>query len=299
MNALLTNWGRLLIPLLFAGSMGGLAFALLRALREALREYDDVYAHETAREFEDVFLFVPARRITEITLCAAAVIAFAGFFLFGNLSTPRGRLSGAVFGLAGAVLALQAPRGLLRLLQERRRRRFNNQLAEALPAMSNALRAGFSILQACESIVQEGANPIAQEFGVFLHQTRVGVRFEDALEEMGGRVNSEDLWLTIRAIEIARQTGGNLTTVLETIAATIRERLRIEERIRALTAQGRLQGWVVGFIPLLLLFALAALEPKMMGAFLASPIGWGLLGLVLVLEVTGALIIRKIVRIDV
>ena len=103
----------------------------------------------------------------------------------------------------------------------------------------------------------------------------------------------------MRAIEVARLTGGNLTDVFEKIAATIRERMRIEGRVRALTAQGRLQGIVVGAMPLLLLMAMTMIDPKMMTAFFGSPSGIALLVLVLVLETAGALLIRKLIRIEV
>jgi tight adherence protein B len=165
--------------------------------------------------------------------------------------------------------------------------------------MSNALKAGFSIQQAIELVVREGESPIAQEFGMFLHQTRVGMRMEEAMESMQTRVGSDDLALMIGALETARQTGGNLTEVFEKIAHTIRERMRIEMRIRTLTAQGRLQGLIVGAMPLLLGVALFFMDPGMMLAFLRSGFGISILLGVLVLETIGALVIRKIIRIDV
>jgi tight adherence protein B len=134
---------------------------------------------------------------------------------------------------------------------------------------------------------------------VFLQQTRVGVRFEDALAQLGDRIASEDLTLMIAAIEIARKTGGNLTEVFDKIAATIRERARIEGRIRSLTAMGRLQGIVVGAMPALLLLALSLLEPKMIKTFVTSLPGIITLVVVVLLEIAGGLVIRKIIRIKV
>ena len=165
--------------------------------------------------------------------------------------------------------------------------------------MSNALRAGASILQAFEHIVKEGLNPIAQEFALFLQQTRVGVKFEEALDNLAKRVNSEDLSLMINAIEIARQTGGNLTEVFEKISATIRERMRIQARVRTLTAQGRMQGIVVGLMPIGLVIVMFVIDPLMMNAFFTTALGLLVGALVLVLEVVGALLIRKIIDIDV
>jgi tight adherence protein B len=280
-----------LIPALFAVGFSGMAYVLLEALREGSASYSAAYEADTARDLADMFLFIPPRRILDIARIAAAVTFILVFLLTGDLTTGVGIGLGSVCGLLAAGLALQAPRVGLRFLKARRIRMFNEQLVDALTTMSNALKAGFSI--------QQARNPIAQEFGVFLQQTRVGVRFEDALAQLNERVPSEDLTLMVAAIEIARRTGGNLTEVFDKIAATIRERARIEGRIRSLTAMGKLQGIVVGAMPILLLFALSLLEPKMVKTFVTSFQGIAILIVVVLLELAGALVIRKIIRIKV
>jgi tight adherence protein B len=287
------------IALLFAVCFGGLAFALLAALRESFQHYEEVYAEDAARRMEDMFLFIPPQKVLQLARTGALVVFLLFFFLFGDFGSPRGIIAGVIFGLLGGIGALNAPRVALRILRERRLIKFNEQLVEALVRMSNSLRAGFSIMQCFESVHREGQNPISQEFGVFLHQVRVGSRFEDGLADLERRVGSEDLTLTIRAIETARQTGGSLTEVFEKIAATIRERTRLQGRIRALTAQGRMQGIVVGALPILLLFVMSMIDPTMMNSFLGSIQGLGILGAVIVMEVCGFLVIRRIMRIDV
>ncbi len=292
------NPGPIAIPLLFMACFGLLSYLLLQGVREGLQNYNQVYAQATAQQYEDLFLFIPARRLADIAR-AGAVLVFILLFLLTGDFTPTGALRGGILGGAAAVGALFVPGVLVRLLRRRRIERFNLQLVDALVSMSSALRAGFSILQAYESVVKQAQNPIAQEFTMFLQQVRVGVRFEDALHNMETRVPSEDLTLMNQSIEIARQTGGNLTEVFEKIAATIRERLRIEQRVRSLTAQGRLQGIVVGAVPVGLLVIMTLLDPGMMLPFFASRIGIGLLVLVAVLELGGVLLIRKIVSIKV
>lgn len=289
-------WG---IAFLFALCFGGLCFALLNAMREAMDSYEDVYAEDAARQFEDLFLFISPKKLVEIARISSLVMFLACFLVFGGFDNVRTLTIGFFFGLVGAAGALQLPRFILQYLKQRRLDRFNEQLVDALTRMSNSLKAGFSILQAFESIVKENMNPIAQEFGVFLHQVRVGVRFEEALSQLEKRVGSEDLTLTVRAIEIARMTGGNLTDVLEKIAGTIRERMRIQGRIKALTAQGRMQGIVVGSMPILLLFAMAFIDPRMVNGFVTSIPGIIALAVVGLLIFCGALVIRKIVRIQV
>jgi tight adherence protein B len=176
---------------------------------------------------------------------------------------------------------------------------FNSQLVDTLVNMSNALKAGFSITQAIEAVVNEGEQPIAQEFGLFLQQTRVGVTFSEALENLDRRVGSQDLTLVVQAIEAARRTGGNLTEVFEKIAATIRERMRIEGRIRTLTAQGRLQGLVVSIMPVIIGVAMMLVDPGLAGPFFRSSAGL-FVGLAAACLIgLGALVIRKIVNIDI
>jgi tight adherence protein B len=191
------------------------------------------------------------------------------------------------------------PVQLLLALKRRRLRRFNVQLGDTLISMSNALKAGFSITQAIETVVKDGENPIAQEFDLFLQQTRVGVNFSDAITNLEKRVGSEDLTLVVQAVETARRTGGNLTEIFEKISHTIRERQRIENRIRTLTAQGRLQGIVVGIMPLIIAVALLIVDPGLMLPFIHSTVGISVFVLVGLLILAGALVIRKIVNIDV
>lgn len=284
---------------LFAAAAAGVIWTLLESLRAGLDAYEGEFARQTSLQYEDLFLFIPPARIARIARIAAAA-AFLLLFLFtGDLGGRAGVFRGLLFGAAGAALALAAPRLLLAVLRTRRRDRFNRQLVDGLTAMSSSLRAGFSILQAFESIVRQGQNPIAQEFGLFLQQTRVGVRFEDALRNMESRVGSDDLVLMNQAIEIARQTGGSLTDVFDRIAETIRERMRIEQRIRALTAMGRMQAGVVGSMPAVLLLALSLWEPAMTMPLFTTRGGVLLLVVVAALIAAGVLLIRRIVSIRV
>lgn len=287
------------IALCYAASFGMLGWALFVGMRDAADNYDQVYAVEAARELENMFLFIPPQRIAQVARIAALILFMTCLLVFGSSNSPGGIVGGLVMGIITALIALLLPRLIINLLKQRRLHKFNLQLVEALVSMSNSLKAGFSIMQAFETVVREYENPIAQELNVFLQQSRIGVRFEDALLNLEERVGSEDLSIMIRSIEIARQTGGNLTEVFEKIAEVIRERMRIEGKISAMTAMGRLQGIVVGLMPVALLLALTALDPVMMKSFYTSPTGIALLAITFMLELTGYLIIRKIVNIDI
>ncbi|VGO17105.1 hypothetical protein PDESU_05700 [Pontiella desulfatans] len=288
-----------LVPTLFALCTFLLVYALLNSLREAEESYVSEYTADTARQFEDLFLFIPPEQILRLTHIAASIAFLMVFMMAGNLASLLGVVRGGFAGLMAGGLVYLVPRFILRIMKRRRVERFNLQLAGAMDGMSNALKAGFSIQQAFDTVVEEGENPIAQEFAMFLQQLRVGMTFEEALADMDKRMGSEDLTLMIQSIEIARQTGGNLTEVFDRISETIRERRRIEGKIKSLTAQGRIQGRVVSAMPLVLGIGLYFIDQQMMMAFFRSTAGIMVLGIVVILEILGAVFIHKIVDIDV
>ena len=293
------DWTQLGAIALTGLSFAGLAYVFLRAFMAGTRAYADVHSQNTARQFEDIFLFIPPQRFAEIGWAAAATVFLLISALFFNLDNPASTAVGLVLGTAFAIGAFMLPSQVLVFLKERRRLRFNLQLVDALTHMSNALKAGFSINQAFETIVENGENPISQEFGLFLQQIRVGVSFNEALGNMDQRVGSDDLTLVCTSIDIARRTGGNLTEIFDKISLTIRERMRIESRVRTLTAQGRLQGIIVGSMPIVLGVALTIIRPSMMLPFLTSLTGMVAIFVMIILLTLGALMIRKIIRIDV
>ena len=289
----------IVISLLFAISITGFTYMILRSMFSGAAEYSSSYSEQMARQFEEVFMFVPPQQIARMGWAAAAIGFIVVFLLVGGFSSKTGFIAGLLLGLLVAVPALYSPRIILSFLKKRRLTKFNLQLVDTLVSMSNALKAGFSITQAFESIVKEGEQPIAQEFDMFLQQTRLGVNFSESLGNMEKRVGSDDLSLVINAIETARKTGGNLTEIFEKIASTIRERMRIENRIQTLTAQGRLQGIIVSMMPVVIGVALSIVDPGLMMPFVHSMSGMLIMAGVVVLIILGGLVIRKIVDIDV
>ena len=188
---------------------------------------------------------------------------------------------------------------LARWLDNKRREKFNLQLPEALATMSNALRAGFSISQAFDSVVEQGEKPMCEEFAILQQQLKIGMPFEDALESMSQRVGSDDLTLVTTAILISRKTGGNVTEIFDKISETIRGRQKIERKVKTLTAQGRMQGIIVSAMPVFLGLVMTVIKPKMMIPFLTSATGVLAVLAMMALITVGWLMIRKIIRIDV
>ena len=288
-----------LVPLLYFLSASGIIWALGQWIMEMSRTYREVYVEETGRHLDDMFLSLSPEQVVTLAQIVGVSFALILFALVGSFEDTLHLAGSAGISIIFGIVGFMIPRWVIRRMRQKRLELFNEQLVEAMQTMSNSLRAGFSVLQAFDMVVKENRRPISEEFGLFLHQHRLGVKFEEAMESLSKRVGSQDLDLMITAIEIARQTGGNLTEVFDQLASVIRERMRVEGKIRSLTAQGRLQAAIVGLMPILLAGAMYVISPAMMTGFLFSTVGVMIIVLALGFEVVGYLIIRKIVNIDI
>lgn len=216
------------------------------------------------------------------------------FFLIGFMLTQK-FYAGFLFSIGGGML----PRLWLNSAQKKKRRKFNNQLADALLVLSNSLRAGFSLLQAMEMVSQEMPNPISGEFHFTLREMTYGTSTETALIHLSERVGSGVLDLLVTAMLIQRQAGGNLAEVLQNIHATIQDRLRIQQEIKTLTAQGRMSGYIIAALPFGIAAVLSVLNPSYLSVLFTNRIGWTMLAGGLISQFIGFLIIRKIITIEV
>ncbi len=201
--------------------------------------------------------------------------------------------------VCGGLIAAVFPWFHLKIRRQSRLRLLNTQLADSLGVMTNALRAGYSFLQTMELVATETSPPLAGEYKRALREMQLGASTEAALNNMSRRVGSDDLDLVITALLIQRQVGGNLAEILESIAGTIRERVRIKGEIKTLTAQGRISGIIIGLLPLVLLAILFMVNPQYVKILFTEPVGLGLLVGAVCGEVLGMLIIRRVIDIEV
>jgi len=170
-------------------------------------------------------------------------------------------------------------------------------LGDALGLVANSLRTGYGFMQALDMVSREMPAPIAPEFGRVLKEMNLGLSTEDAMSNLTTRVNSDDLNLVITAVLIQRQVGGNLAEVLDNIANTIRERVKLKGEVQTLTAQGRISGMIIGGLPFALGVFIYVINPGYMQVLFTNPMGKIVLGVAFVSQVFGMLIIRKIVDI--
>jgi tight adherence protein B len=277
-----------LVLLLVTGSVFFLSLVIFGVLSKAYEQYQERYVVKSMNDLSDMFLFIDPRQMLVLNIACMALLGILGYVLFNPLLC-----------VALTIFGFFLPMMMVKHYRKRRIKRFNTQLVDALQAMSNAFKAGLTFPQAIEHVAREAQPPLSQEFSLFVKEVKLGVPLEEALVNMGKRVGSDDLELVVVGTNIARQLGGNMAEMFETMSATIRERFRLEGKIDALTSQGKLQGYIVGAMPILLGLVLNQMRPDLMQPMLNHIFGYILVSLVAVMEVLGMLFIRRIVAIDI
>jgi len=239
-----------------------------------------------------------------LAIWAGSIVGMPLLFVALSLGLPA--LRNPIALLVGAFVGFLLPRFWLGRRKSGRLNAFNKQLPDTITLLANGLRAGSSFLQAVELVVRESRPPMSTEFSRVIREVNLGLPFEQAMENMVRRVRSDDLELMATAINIQHTVGGNLAEILDSIAFTIRERIRIKGEIRTLTAQQRLSGYVVGFLPIGLAGFLFVAAPHFMDPmFHKPPEALGLpLGMIILffggfMMFIGFMLIRRIVDIEV
>jgi tight adherence protein B len=195
---------------------------------------------------------------------------------------------------AATLVGFIIPPFLLQRARKKSQELFTKQLGEALVIMGNAVRGGFSFRQAIDGIARDMQPPISSEFAMTIREINYGVSQIDALQHMTERVKNTDLDLLVCAVAITAQVGGNLSDILDIIASTIKDRIRIKQEVKVLTASGRMSALIIGLLPVILIVLLMFVNPAYFGSFFESTLGIVLLVISLILEMTGFFIIRKI-----
>ncbi len=246
------------------------------------------FAQNLATQLARADLKLTVGEFLTISVLLGVALAFAAYLMRRPVFIPVGLIGGFFI-----------PRIYAANLQSKRLKAFNGQLADALNLMVNSLRAGYSTIQAMEVISKEMPQPIAGEFGRAVLEMQLGLPFDQAMANLLRRMPSADLDLVITAMSVQREVGGNLAEVLDSIAFTIRERIRIKGDIQVLTAQGRASGMIVTILPFAVGGFVYMYNPSFMGLMFKDPCGWIMIGVGLVLIVIGYFVINKIVNIEV
>ncbi len=264
-------------------------FMLLHVVAAGFAAYRRRFTSMARSRMEEAFLFIDPHKLFVLQIISVLILPPLLWLLTGGLVLP----------IAAAVLVFALPRITFALINKRRRLKIVLQLPDMLLMVGSSLRAGTSLQIAMDIAIRETPAPLSQELGVVVREQRLGLALEDSLETMAARLKLEEIELVVAAMTIARDVGGNLAETLDRLAATLRAKATMEGKIRALTSQGKLQGLIVGLLPVFLMLVLSKMQHEAMQPLFHTWAGYGVLAVIGILEVIGFLMIRKIVAIDV
>lgn len=275
----------------------GLAFSVVLAViamaalgRQFAANYQEKVLDTTNVKLSEMFIFMDSRQLTRISVAATFLVPIVLLIVTGG---------NPLLAAGGAVVCLFGPGLVHKRLRNKRRKMLIRQLPDTLDSLVGGLRSGLSLPQALGLLAEQLPKPSNQEFSLVVRKLRMGVALDDVLSELEARVSSNEYTMFTTSMKIAREVGGNLTESLERLSETMRKKLTMEDKIDALTSQGKLQGLIVGCLPLFLMWVLTEMEPEAMAPLYNSWLGYGVLLVIFLLELVGFVLIKKIVTIDV
>jgi len=281
---------KLLIILLIFGSIGGLAYELIPLILGRYSQLQSKRMEKASKELHRMFIFTEQqRRLLPMFTIAPLVLGTLGFIILHNM---LGALVGAGFGLF-------LPRLWIKNMSRKRQSDFAKQLVDALMLLSSSLKVGMSLPQAFEVLTEEMPAPISDEFALVVKENKMGVSLEDCLAHLKQRIPLDDLELLTTAISISRETGGDLTEIFGNLVHTIREKRKLDDRVKVLTVQGRLQGAIMGLLPIGFAVFIYFVNPHNFDIMFTDKVGQMLLVWAVISEVIGVILIRRLSRVEI
>ena len=270
-----------------------LCYQFVRSFESGFASYEESYLSRTRGTLKDLNVIMPAQQVIMLKIIFSALFALI-FFVIGAEAPHQVRM---LLPLVGVAVGVFVPDLYLRLMYHQRRKQFNAQLVGAMNTLGNGIRSGMSLRQSLELAAQDLPDPAGQEFRLTHREVQLGVSLDTALDNMARRLQDQDLQLMVNAIRLTMNTGGDLPSVFKQITATIRDRNRIEGKIKSLTSQGKLQAMVVGLVPVALFFIVKHTNPELMRLLYTTVPGWIMLAIAAGLDIVGYFLIRKIISI--
>jgi tight adherence protein B len=285
----MTGFFELVVLTVVAAAVAFVSWTILQPLSEWWDRYLTKWSRWMQLELEAMHQDVPRNRCRQILAYTVLFMAILGFLV--NYSI--------FFGLVFAGLGLLVPRWGIGFLRNRRLAKINAQLGEALTLVSNSLRSGLSLQQGVELVVEEMEAPISEEFATVVKETKLGLPFDEALQNLADRVPTPDLDMVVTAIITIRETGANLAEVFDVIAHTVRERKKVEGKIQAMTAEGMTQGVMMCGVPPVLIITFYFLDPTLVEPLFNTVLGILMLMIIVAMDAMGMWMILNVVKIDV
>lgn len=254
-----------------------------------IRRYEENFTESAQANLTDLFIFIDPAKFYIANIICLLLVFIITWMVSGAL----------VLALIASAAGAWAPSWLYGYFKTRRQNQFLFDLPDFLLALANSMRAGGNMSTALDTVLAEISGPIKQEFGLLQRELRIGTDYTEALDNLCQRMPLQELALVTSGIKISREIGGQLADTLERLGETIRRKLEMEGKIKALTAQGKYQGIVMAALPLFLALIIYHIEPAAMSRLWSEPVGWAVCAVIVVFELLGYHFIKKIVTIDV
>lgn len=276
--------------LLFIACVACVAYIAIPPLTEKYSGLQKKRMAETTKDLDRFLVAQQGRTMLMLYIASPLVLGGLGFVI------GRGNL--IAIG-CGAALGFVVPKIAIKRMAIMRVNKFQDQLVDGLMVLSSALKSGMSFNQALETLVEEMPVPLCEEFSLVLKENHMGLPLDECLMHLKKRMPLDDLGLIISAIGVARETGGDLTEIFSQLVFTIREKNKLERKVRTLTVQGRLQGLIMSLLPIAFAIFTYYVTPENFEILLSTRMGQMLLVYAIVSEILGVILIRYFSRVDV
>lgn len=276
-------------------SAGCIAYSLQPVVARAwqltsgrFKKYQKLKVERTAKELDEIFMDVKPAGLKIAYGVLPIALGLMAYALFHNI----------ILALPGVAIGIIIPDLWLKYTKHRRRQQFQNQLVDSLFILSSSLKAGLSLMQAFEQLALEMVPPASQEFGLVIKAHRLGRTLEGALEGLNNRIQSDELRLITTAILLARETGGDITHIIQQLITTIRERKKLNDKVQTLTVQGRMQAYIMSILPIAFALFVRSFNKDYFSQMLSEPVGQMMMAAAVVLWIVGIILLQIMSKVE-
>ncbi len=283
------DWFGVIVVLIVGGSVAAITLLLSPLFSERYSDFQEKQVKKVELALDELLLPIPRNKLNLlyiISMLASGVVLYL--------------ITTSVFlALLGFLLGSVIPMMIIRILEENRRKKFLDQLVDTLGLLSSSLKAGLTLPQAFEVIVEEMSSPTKEEFALILHQMKMGIPLEEALTRLRRRIRDDDVDIVVISVLVARDTGGNVTEVFSNLSRMIREKKKLMRRVQVLTVQGRLQAMIISAMPFFFIPFVLSQDPHHFDMFFQDQIGQFLLVYAVTSQLLGLFFLKKLGKIEV
>ena len=271
-----------LLSIFILSSVVLLVLSVLPFFMQKLQSLQKKQEAVVAKEMDKMFYEKNPKSIAMLYFILPVILGLGGYVA---LQSP-------VFAVFGAIIGLMIPNFILKMRYKKRVQQFSGQLLDSINMLSSCLKGGLSLLQGFEVLVEEMPVPMSQELGLVIRENKMGIPLEESLIRLNKRMNIEELGLVVNALLVSRETGGELTKVFSRLSVTIRDNRKLKENIKTLTLQGRMQGAIMSFLPILFVAWVLSVNKHHFDVMMQSDLGRILLMTAVALQVVGMILIK-------